>query len=142
MRTDRTAGVRRAAGYSGCGGWRPRQCPRYGQKREACTHASRFSLAAAALRFRDDVGGLAAEQLPQVRRYPDDRDDDELLEREDPGEEHFEQPRLRRKASRYQRRDAILGDLIRSRDEVGVPVPAVEVDETDHLRHVALPGRE
>src|SRR6266567_2376614 len=49
---------------------------------------------------------------------------------------------LRGGTTRDQRRDAVLGHLVRAGDEVGVAMPPAELDEADHLRHVLPDGLE
>src|SRR5205809_316504 len=88
--------------------------------------------------LRGRVCRLAAKQLAKERGCRGQRYDEDLLQPNQGGEQHLEEPCLRGDAPGDQRGNAVFGDLVGTRDEVGVAVPLVELDETHHLAHRAL----
>src|SRR5439155_25225897 len=84
------------------------------------------------------VRRLAAEQLAEERGARGERYDEQLLQPDQGGEQHLEEPCLRGDAAGDQRGDRVFRDLVGTRDEVGVAVPLVELDEAHHLAHRPL----
>src|SRR3989454_8042076 len=79
--------------------------------------------------LRGRVCRLAAEQLAKEPGCRGQRYDEDLLQPNQGGEQHLEEPCLRGDAPGDQRGNAVFGDLVGTRDEVGVAVPLVRSEE-------------